>query len=40
MLVSENQQSQDMNQVELLGVTPKLQDIEHLLQAQIDVSLV
>ena len=37
MLISEKQQALDMNQVQLRGVTSKLQDIEHLLQAQVDV---
>jgi chromosome segregation ATPase len=35
-LVSEKQQALEMNQAELLGVTSKLQEIQHLLQAQIE----
>ncbi|KAG0611559.1 hypothetical protein M758_7G149200 [Ceratodon purpureus] len=35
-IVSEKQQALDMKQVELFGVTCKLQDIQYLLQAQIE----
>lgn len=37
MLVFEKQQALDTNQAELIGVTSKLQDIQHLLQAQVYV---